>query len=145
MEIYIQNRQRKQRLEIRLMRKLVEKIFDDLGLQTQEVSITFASDRFVRRLNKKYRGVDTPTDVLAFAMKEGEWPEIQPHLLGDVVISVDTAKKQALDLGHSLNRELAILLIHGVLHLIGYDHMRPSEAKRMQALEKKILRSIEPI
>jgi probable rRNA maturation factor len=109
------------------------------------VSITFASDRFVRRLNKKYRGLDTATDVLAFAMKEGEWPEIQPQLLGDVVISVDTAKKQALDLGHSLNKELAILLVHGILHLIGYDHMRPSEAKKMQALENKILKDIEPI
>ena len=107
------------------------------------MSITFASDRFVRRLNKKYRGFDTATDVLAFAMKEGEWPEIQPQLLGDVVISVDTAKKQALDLGHSLNKELAILLIHGILHLIGYDHMQPSEAKKMQALEKKILKDIE--
>jgi probable rRNA maturation factor len=127
------------------MRKLVENIFDVLGFQTQEVSITFASDRFVRRLNKKYRGFDRPTDVLAFAMREGEWTEIQPQLLGDVVISVDTAKKQALDLGHSLNKELAILLIHGILHLVGYDHMQPLEAKKMQAVEKKILKHIGTI
>jgi len=113
-----------------------------LGFQTQEVSITFASDRFVQGLNKKYRGFDQPTDVLAFAMREGEWTEIQPQLLGDIVISIDTAKKQALEMGHSLNKELAILLVHGILHLIGYDHIQSGETKKMQDMEQRILKHI---
>ena len=127
------------------MRKQVTKIFAVLGFQTQEVSITFASDIFVRRLNKKYRGIDRPTDVLAFAMQEGEWTEIQPQLLGDVVISVDTAKRQALEMGHSLEKELAILLIHGILHLAGYDHIQEEDARKMRAMENTILKAIGPM
>ncbi len=116
-----------------------------MGFQTREVSITFSSDRFVRRLNKKYRGIDQPTDVLAFAMQEGEWTDIQPQLLGDVVISVDTAKRQAGEMGHSLNKELAILLAHGILHLAGYDHAQTEDALKMQAMERAVLKDIGSI
>lgn len=116
-----------------------------MGLQTQEVSILFASDRFVRRLNKLHRGIDQPTDVLAFSMREGEWTDIQPQLLGDVVISVETAERQAREMGHSLDRELTILLVHGVLHLLGYDHMEKGDAERMQAQERAVLSEIESL
>lgn len=110
-----------------------------MGFKTQEVSITFANDRFVRRLNCQYRGIDRPTDVLAFAMREGEYSSIQPQLLGDVVISVETAKRQAEQMGNSLDRELMILLIHGILHLAGYDHIDRKDERRMKAMETKIL------
>jgi len=113
-----------------------------LGLQTQEVSILFASDRFVRRLNKDYRGIDLPTDVLAFSMREGEWTDIQPQVLGDVVISVETAARQAREMGHSLDHELTILLVHGIVHLLGYDHMEKGDAERMQARERAVLSEI---
>ncbi|MGA1796639.1 MAG: rRNA maturation RNase YbeY [bacterium] len=125
------------------MRRVVERIFGVLGLQTQEVSILFVSDRYVRRLNKCYRGIDQPTDVLAFSMREGEWTDIQPQLLGDVVISVETAARQAKEVGHSLDRELTILLVHGILHLLGYDHMEKRDAERMQAQERVVLSEIE--
>ena len=123
----------------------MRKIFAVLGFQTQEISITFASDHFVRKLNKQYRGIDQPTDVLAFAMQEGEWTEIQPQILGDVVISVDTADRQAREMGHDLNREITILLVHGILHLAGYDHMQEADAQRMKAMERTILEAIEAV
>ena len=123
----------------------MRKIFAVLGFQTQEISITFASDHFVRKLNKQYRGIDQPTDVLAFAMQEGEWTEIQPQILGDVVISVDTADRQAREMGHDLNRENTILLVHGILHLAGYDHMQEADAQKMKAMEMTILEAIEAV
>jgi probable rRNA maturation factor len=96
----------------------------------------------VRRLNKHYRGIDLPTDVLAFSMREGEWSDIQPQVLGDVVISVETAARQAREMGHSLDQELSILLVHGILHLLGYDHMEKGDAERMQAREMDVLSEI---
>lgn len=114
-----------------------------MGFKTQEVSITFANDRFVRRLNCQYRGIDRPTDVLAFAMSEGKYTYIQPQLLGDVVISVETAKRQAEQMGHSLDRELMILLIHGILHLAGYDHIERKDSKKMKVMETKILEEMK--
>jgi len=106
------------------------------------VSITFVTDKIIRELNQHYRGIDSATDVLAFAMQEGEFKEITPDLLGDVVISVETAQRQAEEAGHSLERELGILLIHGLLHLAGYDHMTDEDAVHMQAKEKELLQHI---
>ena len=123
----------------------MRKIFAVLGFQTQEISITFASDQFVRKLNKQYRGIDRPTDVVAFSMQEGEWAEIQPQILGDVVISVDTASRQAQEMGNDLNQELTILLVHGILHLAGYDHMQKEDAQKMRAMERTILKAIEDV
>jgi probable rRNA maturation factor len=98
-------------------------------------------------LNKKYRGQDRPTDVLAFplsldpgtikAKRRG-----MPHWLGDVVISVETARLQAREFGHSLDEEMGRLLIHGTLHLIGYDHERPEDARRMQRKERALIRQL---
>ena len=142
MEIQIENYQKKVKINNQMIRKIVNTTFDVLEYQphlTKEVSLTFVNDKFIQQLNKRYRGVDSPTDVLAFAMQEGSYAEINPGLLGDVVISVDTAERQAKELGHALERELAILLIHGLLHLVGYDHIEPSDAKLMRSKEEKIL------
>ena len=87
--------------------------------------------------------MDSATDVLAFAMQEGEFTQITPDLLGDVIISVETAQRQAQEAGHSVKQELGILLIHGLLHLAGYDHMTDEEAIRMQAKEKELLQDIQ--
>jgi len=114
-----------------------------LGLQTQEVSITFVADRKIRELNLQYRGLDSPTDVLAFSMREGEFQEINPHLLGDVVISVETAQRQAIEAGHSLEEEIGILLIHGLLHLVGYDHMAEEDAVHMREKEHELWQQIQ--
>jgi rRNA maturation RNase YbeY len=116
----------------RVGRRLLRRL--DLG--ETELSILLVNDREMRALNRRYRGMDRTTDVLAFAQQEG--PGGTPEgLLGDVVISVDTAKRQARALGWSLGAEADRLLIHGLLHLLGYDHERSSaEARRMQRRER---------
>lgn len=113
-----------------------------MGFQTQEVSITLVTDKTIRELNQQYRGIDSATDVLAFAMQEGDFKEITPDLLGDVIISVETAQRQAEEAGHSLQQELGILLIHGLLHLAGYDHMTDEDAELMQEKEKELWQHI---
>ena len=105
-----------------------------------EVSIMLTDDEQIQQLNKQYRHVDSPTDVLAFAMREGIDADLNPHLLGDIVISVQTAHQQALDVGHSLDIELALLAVHGMLHLLGYDHEISDEAIVMREKEETILR-----
>ena len=105
-----------------------------------EVSIVLTDDEQIQQLNKQYRHVDSPTDVLAFAMREGIDADLNPHLLGDIVISVQTAHQQALDVGHGLDIELALLAVHGMLHLLGYDHETSDEATVMREKEETILR-----
>lgn len=108
-----------------------------------ELSIALVGDDEMRSLNAAYRGRDEPTDVLSFELNERPDPNAPP-LLGDVVISVDTAARQAARRGVPLADEARALLVHGVLHLLGYDHERSrSEARRMFALQRKVLRELE--
>ena len=94
-------------------------------------------DRTMTRLNRQYRGKAASTDVLSFPMREGSFASLSPHLLGDIVISAETADRQAKAGGRPLRDELAALLIHGILHLLGYDHQTPLEARRMKRLERQ--------
>ncbi len=115
-----------------------------LGLDKAEISILLTDDDEIHSLNQTYRGIDRPTDVLSFSQSEGDFGDIEPDMLGDVVISVDTAGRQALEKGHSMERELDTLLIHGILHLAGYDHENnEKEAEEMEAEEAKILAMID--
>lgn len=114
----------------------------------EEVSVTLVDDEEIRQLNKDYRGLDSATDVLSFALDEeeqaGEIPFANAsdlHLLGDIIISVERASEQAGDFGHSLEREIGFLTIHGMLHLLGYDHNETEETKEMRELEEKILKA----
>ena len=108
-----------------------------------ELSLLLVSDAVMRRLNRQWRGQDRPTDVLSFAQAEGP-TGAPPGLLGDVVISIDTARRQAAECAAPLASELDRLLIHGVLHLLGYDHERsPAEARRMQRRERALARWLE--
>lgn len=108
-----------------------------------EVSVVFADDDYIQELNCQYRGKDTPTDVLSFALEEGEEPDIYEGppetLLGDIVISLETAIRQAESFGHSLERELAYLTVHGMLHLMGYDHETDEDKAAMRQQEEAIL------
>jgi probable rRNA maturation factor len=114
-----------------------------------EVSVLFVGDEEMRELNAKYRGIDRATDVLAFAMTEGKAfpPPEGARLLGDVVVSVETAGRQARAASHSLRREIAVLLVHGVLHLLGHDHeagQRDRDKRlRMRRLEKECIGRLE--
>lgn len=108
-----------------------------------EVSMVFVDDAYIHGLNKQYRGIDSPTDVLSFAMQEGE-PILggEEVILGDVVISLQAAERQAKEYGHSFLREAAYLTVHGVLHLLGYDHRGDQERKIMRQKEDAILSSL---
>ena len=114
------------------------------GAEACEVSVLLTNDADIRQLNRDYRGIDTPTDVLAFAMREGEDSDINPILLGDLVISLETAARQATTKDGlsgtrgSLETETALLAVHGVLHLLGYDHQTQEEATTMFEKQKAI-------
>ena len=96
-----------------------------------EVGVLLTDDETIQQLNRDYRQVDAPTDVLAFSMREGDDADIHPELLGDVAISVPTACRQAVELGHSLAQELAFLALHGLLHLFGHDDATEEDARTM--------------
>lgn len=106
-----------------------------------EVSVVFVDDRYIQSLNCEYRGIDNPTDVLSFAMLEGEALSGQEEelILGDVVVSLQTARRQADEYGHSFRRETAFLTVHGVLHLLGYDHQDEEGREKMRLKEEEIL------
>jgi probable rRNA maturation factor len=104
-----------------------------LQLDKAEVSFVLTDDEHIHQLNKIYRHKDRPTDVLAFAMHEGEFGALAGHLLGDVIVSVDTARKQAKSRRRPLLDEVTMLLAHGLLHLLGWDHRTDAEDRRMRA------------
>ena len=102
--------------------------------------MTIVGDRSIRTLNRDYLGRDKATNVISFAMQEGEFGSINPEVLGDVVISADTAAREAEEAGESFLSRLYFLLLHGILHITGYDHERSGEAEaaRMEAKEREI-------
>lgn len=111
-----------------------------------EVSVLLTDDARIAELNNQYREMDGPTDVLSFSQLEGEdepIPGVEENVLGDVVISVETARRQAEQQGHTLDREIGVLLVHGILHLVGYDHAEPEEERAMFARQEEILRIVD--
>jgi probable rRNA maturation factor len=127
-------------VESKLLSKIAHRALEVLGLSKVELSIALVSDAQIKRLNKLYRNKDKPTDVLSFPIGEKveDW-----LILGDIVISVDTAKRQAQELGHSLEEELKRLLVHGLVHLLGYDHeLGGEEEKKFFELEEFVLKGL---
>lgn len=106
------------------------------GRRGYPLSIAFVSDREMRRLNKQWRGKDAVTDVLSFEL-EGQG--LRSKKQGEILLSYTQAKRQAAERGHSTRDEVVFLLVHGILHVFGYDHERPTDAKRMFPLQTKIL------
>ncbi|KGX93587.1 rRNA maturation factor [Pontibacillus halophilus JSM 076056 = DSM 19796] len=129
---------------------LIQRVLSFAGKQESiseeaEMSVSFVDDKEIQELNRNYRQKDKPTDVISFAMQEEGIGEMKiigaeiPLVLGDVVISVDTAKAQAEEYDHSLERELSFLALHGLLHLLGYDHMNEADEKTMFQRQEDIL------
>ena len=150
--IEIRNLQRKHRIDQELIRDKSKAILSLCGLKNVELSILTVNNQRIQDLNKKYRGIDKPTDVLSFPMGEYNPPlppfnkggmrglSAQPLLLGDVVLSMEKIQSQAREQGHSVDCELMMLLTHGILHLVGYDHERSlQEERRMRKKEGLIL------
>ena len=132
---------RKGNLRIRPYRRLLDAVSERLGVRGYTVTIVWTHDQKIKELKHRYLGVDEPTDVLAFPFHE-IWPD-GTHYLGDIVISLDTASRQAREKEHDLAVEVAILLIHGFLHLLGYDH--ETDQGEMTALEVELRREFLPL
>ena len=128
------------------IKRAVETIGELYDVKDSEVSITLTDDKTIHELNRDYRGIDRPTDVLSFAFRESDEPEIISDdideaidTLGDIIISVERAKNQAEDYGHSLRREIVFLTVHGMLHLLGYDHMEEADRLEMEKEQEYIM------
>ena len=104
-----------------------------------ELSLSLVADPEMHELNRVHRGKDRPTDVLSFPQREGEESDPDDPVLGDIVLSVERAQTQADERGHSLETEIRILLVHGILHLLGYDHEEDADAEEMEAEERRVL------
>lgn len=112
------------------------------GVASAELSVTLTDDEHIHALNKKFRGVDRATDVLSFAFRESDEPEVigaDFEILGDVIISLERAAAQAQEFGHSFLREVIFLEVHGLLHLLGYDHVDDDERREMESEQKFIM------
>jgi probable rRNA maturation factor len=143
LRILIDNRQ-EERLATAPLYKKTEQILNALGCDDHELSIVITDDAQVRELNRTYRGKDEPTNVLSFPMQEGEFSDITPGLLGDVVISLDTAEAEAIAAGISTDERMSQLLVHGILHLFGFDHeLGENQAREMKEKSLALLRRIE--
>ncbi len=142
MEVLISNRQDILDLDLELIKKIAEEIMKfEASPENAELSMVFCDDDFIQKLNKDYRGKNEPTDVLSFPIDEENFePEIR--LLGDIVISTETALRQADNLNHPPLFEIVFLLIHGLLHLHGYDHKLKAARKRMRDREITIFRHL---
>jgi len=139
MRISIQNRQKRILLNLRKVRRATQRILTELGLLDAELSLLLVDDARIQDLNRRYLNRDKPTNVLAFSMREGEFSTLHPQLLGDLVISVETAKRQSNRFGLDEMEMVILLMVHGVLHLIGYEHEGTKKGAREMTLKQKEL------
>jgi probable rRNA maturation factor len=126
-----------------VLRRSAGSVLRALKLGRAELSIALVADADIERLNAEWRGQPRPTDVLSFSLVEGDHADHRAGMLGDVVISVETAAAQAADRRRSLDEVVTRLMIHGVLHLIGHDHEEDGEARRMAAEERRLWREVQ--
>ena len=150
MNIWLENRQDKVLLT-EDVEALIHTVLNETArrhdlTELAEVSLTLVDDEQIHEINREYRDVDRPTDVISFALEEGEEPAViggpAEMLLGEIVISMETARRQAEEYGHTLAREVAFLALHGMLHLLGYDHMTAADEKRMFDKQTEILTAL---
>jgi probable rRNA maturation factor len=133
------------RVDLRRIRRTVRTALEALGAWDHEVGLTLVDDRTIRGLNARYRGVRRATDVLAFPLAGPDpGPEGPTPVLGEAIVSVETARRQARALGHSLREELDLLCCHACLHLVGYDDRPRLEARLMHAREMALLGRLYP-
>jgi probable rRNA maturation factor len=143
MPVYLSNATRRSGLDLRSIERTVSALLAAIDERESSISVSFVRDPKIRELNREFRGLDKPTDVLSFPLVEpGDAYAGAERLLGDIVISVDTARRQAADYDASLDNEVRRLLIHGVLHLLGHDHLEPVERATMEAEERRLADAI---
>lgn len=137
MKIRIENNQTKFKIERRKVRGTVSRIFKILDCADKEISIIFTNDESIKKLNNQYLGKNKATNVLSFSLLEGEHGDINPQIMGDIVISVDTAREDAKRGNLTFEQEIDFLLIHGILHLAGFNHENTSQAKADEMWRKE--------
>ena len=136
-----------------IIKKVIEKCFEEEKIQNSKLCMTIilTTPQNIRKINKEYRDIDKETDVLSFPMFEKDELDKKienndfeyEDVLGDIVISIEKVKEQAEEYGHSFERELSYMLVHGFYHLMGYDHIEEEDKKVMRPKEEKILKSLE--
>lgn len=125
--------------EIEKIKHLINYLLKALKLEeNSEFNVIFVNDMDIKKLNKKYRGINQPTDVLSFALRDSKNVIGPTNVLGDIYLSIDTAKRQAIEYDHSLQKELIFLTIHGLLHLLGYDHVSKEADKIMMKKQEEL-------
>lgn len=137
MTVLLLNEQRKHKINSRILKNRINIVLEYLDCQDSELSILLVSDAKIRKLNSRYRKIDKPTDVLSFPQENDD--ALPVHLLGDIVVSAETAQKQAREHHLSFNEELVLLIIHGILHLLGMDHERSAKEARQMRQKTYIL------
>jgi probable rRNA maturation factor len=143
MEVTVKSFQRSHRVDRERVRRTAERTLAALGRGDGNCAVVFVGNRRIREMNRRYRGVDTVTDVLSFP-QEGPAGSAAEAEMGDVVISPSRAAEQAAGTGRTLREEIDVLVVHGILHLAGYDHGTPADRREMDRLQRKVLRSVEP-
>jgi len=127
--------------EIKLMKKIIKHALKLEKVKNATFNIIIVDNKEIHNINKTYRKIDKPTDVISFALEDNKEEKIfsKKRVLGDIYISIDKAKEQAKEYGHSLKREICFLSVHGLLHLLGYDHMEKEDEKIMFGKQELIL------
>ncbi|MEN6468917.1 MAG: rRNA maturation RNase YbeY [Smithella sp.] len=144
MKIQIDNQQKRFKIDKRKIRAQVTELLKLLDCGNKEISITVVDDPGIQIINKRYLSKDCPTNVISFSLQEGEFGDINPEMLGDIVISADTAQSDAKK-GHlTFDEEILFLIIHGLLHLLGYNHVNTSKTNglKMKRKENELFRLI---
>jgi probable rRNA maturation factor len=140
MSISIQNRQKLLSVDLGRVRRSLKRLLKELGCKDSEVSLLLVDDDQIREINKNYLQRDRPTNVISFAMTEGVFGEVHPEILGDIILSVETAARDAMACDIDFMDQVEFLLIHGLLHLLGYNHenVESREAEKMKMLEREL-------
>ena len=126
--------------EIKEIKKLTKFLVKYMNVKNSNFNFIFIDNKEIKKINKEYRNIDKETDVISFALEDNSDIILEKYrVLGDIYISIDKAKAQAIEYGHSLKRELCFLTTHGFLHLLGYDHMKKEDEEIMFKLQKEIL------
>jgi len=141
-KVYVKEENRKLPISIGKLEAMSRYTFSVTGKEEGEISLVVCDDSFMTGLNERYTQNDGPTDVLAFPMREGERLPQQDSHVGDIVISIDTAERQSKELGTDLKQEFTVLFVHGLLHLLGYDHRTKDERMEMDEITKKIVTGV---
>lgn len=127
-------------LELDVLNEYIKYVVKKLGLERCEFNIIIIDNEKIREINREYRNIDAETDVISFALEDTDNIKIDDYrVLGDIYISIDKCYSQAMEYGHSRERELCFLATHGILHLLGYDHMNVSDGEKMFTLQEELL------